>query len=239
MGGQEVSRRWRQQAAKSVSTGMAQENRRIRASAADIAPCVLLPVALPLPLTMNASMPEIDAAFIVTPEIVEDQGARGGLGAFPKLAAAVYADDLDAVVAELAAGADPDMIGYPPRVQDLAAPMSWPLIFQACTRFKSGCCDDRIIRAFARGGCDLNGQDSGGYYTPLHLFASNGFDEGIRLLCELGANVHQGTNDGMGPCIREAVKHGHLSTIRVLSELGADLNVTTADQGIGLVCVEV
>ena len=178
-------------------------------------------------------------AFIITPLDVEDLGATGELGAFPKLAAAVYTDDLDAVVAELAAGADPNMVGYPPRVQDLAAPMSWPLIFQACTRFKSGCCDDRIIRAFARGGCDLNGQDSGGYYTPLHLFASNGFDEGIRLLCELGANIHQGTNDGMGPCIREAVKHGHLSTIRVLSELGADLNVTTADQGIGLVCVEV
>jgi hypothetical protein len=64
--------------------------------------------------------------------------------------------------------------------------------------------------------------------TPVFIASAKGFDQSVKLLAELGADVTASTEKGCTP-LHVAAEGGHVSTVELLLKLGADMNTVDAE----------
>ncbi|MFQ6538757.1 MULTISPECIES: ankyrin repeat domain-containing protein [Aphanothece] len=123
---------------------------------------------------------------------------------------AVKADDLDAVRACLAQGAD---------VNQADAAGDWPVIFAAYLGHT------RILQVLLEAGADLTVLDPGMKATALHAAAYAGHAEACRLLIAHGISLNQqGPSNGY-TALHDAVWQSNLEAAAVIVEAGADLTI--------------
>ena len=90
--------------------------------------------------------------------------------------------------------------------------------------------DTERVRSLLSRHPDLATEPDGRGDQPIHHAARNGDTEIVRLLIEYGANVNV-TNDRGHSVLYCAGGHGHLATLQLLLENGADCDVKFTDNG--------
>lgn len=131
---------------------------------------------------------------------------------YPPLIKAILADDVEAVRAALAAGANPNE-----PVQRIT-PLGWALDGQRCT--------PEVIRVLAESGAQLETPIWPSNPTPLYLALGSGRRECAQVLLEFGADIFVRSPFG-GTAIHAAAKGGMLDMVNLFAERGVDVNAVT------------
>lgn len=96
--------------------------------------------------------------------------------------------------------------------------------------FAAGSCQIESMKALIEAGAEVNAVDDEGY-TPLHRAANIVKDNSrdcIKYLIDMGANIEARENDGWSP-LHFLAKNGNLEGMKLLVELGVDLEIATED----------
>lgn len=106
---------------------------------------------------------------------------------------------------------------------------------RACCRNEDSCFarqELRDLQSLCRRYADVNSRTERGH-TPLQLAASNGHENGVRLLLSKGADEAIG-NGGQYTALHMAAANGHLNTVRVFLGGGMDGSISSARYGATL-----
>ena len=77
---------------------------------------------------------------------------------------------------------------------------------------------DKLAKVLVEAGADPESKSRG-----LHIASQKGRDEVVKVLLGAGANPNQGWK--LASPLREAVKNGHLTTVKILLDAGADVKL--------------
>ncbi len=92
-------------------------------------------------------------------------------------------------------------------------------------------CRIEAVKYLMQKGADINNAtgytdygSSGGGLRPLHMAASSGCTEAIKLLLDAGADIDVRANDMFGAALAIAAYNGHVKSVKYLLERGADVD---------------
>ena len=139
----------------------------------------------------------------------------------PDLIAAVVADDSERIAALLAAGAD---------IHE-----KWIEGITALHVGASGA-DMAIVKQLVTAGANVHVTAGGAAITPLHMAAANPDSAVVTTLLDAGASVDAVTNGGATP-LALTVLSNNSDAARVLIEAGADVNITSPEDGLTMLHV--
>lgn len=104
--------------------------------------------------------------------------------------------------------------------------MNGPLLSQAAYY-----CRIETVKYLIQKGADINNATgwtgygaSGGGLRPLHMAASSGCTEAIKLLLDAGADIDVRANELFGTALAIAAYHGNIKSVKYLLERGADVD---------------
>ncbi|OCK78275.1 ankyrin repeat protein, partial [Lepidopterella palustris CBS 459.81] len=80
-----------------------------------------------------------------------------------------------------------------------------------------------MVRLLIEARADLTCKLSTNGFTAIHVAASNGKDDVLRVLLDAGMDINARTSNGNSP-LDSAINGGHLSTVMLLVESGANIN---------------
>ena len=88
-----------------------------------------------------------------------------------------------------------------------------------------------VVRVLLEGGADVDKARTDNGATPLYMAAENGHEAVVRLLVERGADVDKARTDSGATPLHIAAQNGHEAVVRVLVEGGADVDKARTDDG--------